>query len=169
MDRTAKETFIQDFKKTLKDVEVMIVTHHHGLSVAEATDLRNKMRDADAEYKVVKNTLARIALKGTNFEDISSYLQGPTALAYSKDPVAAAKIAVDFSKDNEKLSVVSGVLGRKTLDLLGIQALASLPSLDQLRAKILGVISTPTQKMVSVFNAPASQLTQVISAYAKKG
>lgn len=168
MDRAAKETFIRDLKSHLEDVQVVVVTRQSGLSVAESTDLRNKMRDAGASYKVVKNTLARLALQDTKFEGISSHLKGPMALAYSKDPVAAAKVVADFSKKNEKLSIVAGALGDKTLDVSGVQALAALPSLDELRAKIIGVISAPAQKMVGILNAPASQLTQVISAYAKK-
>jgi large subunit ribosomal protein L10 len=146
-----------------------VVTRQSGLTVAEVTDLRRKMRAAGAGYRVAKNRLARRALEGTKFTGLSDLLTGTTALAYSKDPVAAAKVAITYAKDNEKLSIAGGVLGNLVLDPEGIKALASLPSLDELRAKLVGLLQTPATRVATVLQAPAGQLARVFGAYAKKG
>ena len=144
------------------------MTRNLGLSVAQSTDLRQKMRDAGAAYKVTKNRLARIALKDTAYEPISEMLTGPCALATSGDPVAAAKVAVDFAKTNDKLEIVGGAMGSTLLDANGVKALASMPSLDQLRATLLGLIQAPATKLATVTQAPAAQLARVFNAYATK-
>jgi large subunit ribosomal protein L10 len=139
-----------------------------GLTVAEATDLRRRMRAAGANYKVAKNRLATLALDGTQFDGIAPLLKGPTALAWSKDPVAVAKAAVEFARTNDKFVVLGGALGSQTLDAAGVKALSELPSLDQLRAKLLGMIQTPGTRIAGILQAPGGQLARVLAAYAKK-
>lgn len=168
MDRTQKEATIADLHSKLQDVSVVVVTHHLGLTVAEVTDLRVKMRAAGASFKVTKNRLARRALKGTQFEGIDALFKGPTAIAYSKDPVAAAKVAAEYAKSNDKLAIIGGSLNGAELDAEGVKALATLPSLDELRAKIVGMIQTPATRIAGVLQAPGGQVARVLSAYAKK-
>ena len=168
MDRSEKLELITSLHNTLKDAELVVVTRRAGLTVAEVTDLRRKMRAAGAGYRVAKNRLARRALEGTKFTGLSDLLTGTTALAYSKDPVAAAKVAITYAKDNEKLSIAGGMLGSLVLDPEGIKALASLPSLDELRAKLVGLLQTPATRVATVLAAPAGQLARVFNAYEKK-
>ena len=168
MDRTEKREFVAGLKIALADTSMIVVTRNAGLTVAEATDLRRKMRAAGANYKVAKNRLATLALDGTRFEGIKPMLTGPTALAWSTDPVAVAKTAVDFAKTNEKLVLIGGALGTQTLDADGIRALAELPSLDVLRARLLGMISTPATRIAGILQAPGAQLARVLAAYATK-
>jgi len=145
-----------------------VVTHQSGLTVAESTDLRRRMRAADASYKVTKNRLVKLALVGTPYEAIADLFEGPTAIAYSADPVAAARVAVDFSKENDKLVVVGGAMAENRLDEAGVKALATLPSLDELRGKLLGLLNAPATKVAGVLQAPASQLARVLSAHAEQ-
>ena len=168
MDRTQKAEVVSALNVSLGEVGVVVVTRNLGLTVAQSTDLRQKMRDAGAVYKVTKNRLARIALKDTAYEPISEMLTGPCALATSGDPVAAAKVAVDFAKTNDKLEIVGGAMGSTLLDANGVKALASMPSLDQLRATLLGLIQAPATKLATVTQAPAAQLARVFNAYATK-
>ena len=168
MDRSHKEALVTTLHEQLSDTVCVVITHQTGLSVAEVTELRRQMRAAGASFKVTKNRLARIALTGTKFERLSSLFTGPTAIAFSRDPVAAAKVAVEFANKNEKLTVVGGSLGDQQLDAQGIKALASLPSLDQLRAKLLGLLQTPATRIASVLQAPGSQVARVLDAYARK-
>ncbi len=147
---------------------MVVVTRNSGLTVAEVTELRRRMRAAGANFKVAKNRLTLLALDGTRFEGIKPMLVGPTALAWARDPVAVAKVAVEFAKTNEKLVVLGGALGTHTLDADGIKALAALPSLDQLRASLVGMISTPATRIAGVLQAPAAQLARVFGAYATK-
>ncbi len=168
MDRTEKREFVAGLNSALVDTSMIVVTRNAGLTVAEATDLRRKMRAAGANYKVAKNRLATLALDGTRFEGIKPMLTGPTALAWSTDPVAVAKTAVDFAKTNEKLVLIGGALGTQTLDADGIRALAELPSLDVLRARLLGMISTPATRIAGILQAPGAQLARVLAAYATK-
>jgi large subunit ribosomal protein L10 len=147
---------------------MVVVTRPLGLTVAEATDLRRRMRAAGASYKVAKNRLATLALDGTQFDGIAPLLKGPTALAWSKDPVAVAKAAVEFARTNDKFVVLGGALGSQTLDAAGVKALSELPSLDQLRAKLLGMIQTPGTRIAGILQAPGGQLARVLAAYAKK-
>jgi large subunit ribosomal protein L10 len=147
---------------------MVVVTQNKGLTVAEVTDLRRKMRAAGANFKVAKNRLAVLALDGTNFDGIKPLLKGPTALAWAHDAVAVSKVAVEFAKTNEKLVVLGGSLGTQTLNADGIKALAALPSLDTLRAGLVGMISTPATRIAGVLAAPAGQLARVFAAYAKR-
>jgi len=148
---------------------MVVVTHYSGLTVKEMGDLRGRMREAGALFKVTKNRLTRLALKDTKFEPLSDMFTGPTAIAYSEDPVAAAKVAVDFAKENEKLIVLGGALDAETLDADGVKAVASLPSLDELRAKIVGMLNTPASRIAQVLQAPGGQVARVVGAYASQG
>jgi large subunit ribosomal protein L10 len=167
--RTEKEDLVASMHETFGGSTLMVVTHYSGLSVADMTDLRGQMREAGASFKVTKNRLTRLALKGTKFESITDLFLGPTAVAYSADPVAAAKVVVDYGKRNEKLVVLGGALDDRILDVNGIKALASLPSLDALRAKLLGMLNTPATRIAGVLQAPAGQLARVVGAHAAKG
>ena len=168
MDRTEKREFVAELNQALAATSMIVVTRNAGLTVAEATDLRRKMRAAGATFKVAKNRLTTLALAGTRFDGIAPMLTGPTALAWATDPVAVAKVAVEFAKTNEKFVLIGGALGAQTLDADGIKALAELPSLDVLRAGLVGMISTPATRIAGVLQAPAGQLARVFGAYAKK-
>ncbi len=168
MNRSEKAEAIAELNQIFKDTNLMVVTRQSGLTVQEVTDLRRKVRAAGASYKVAKNRLTLRALEGTPFKALGPLFTGPTAIAYSKDPVAAAKVISAFAKGNEKLSIIGGALGEKTLDVEGVQALASLPSLDALRGKIIGLLQAPATKVAGVLQAPAGQLARVFSAYGAK-
>ena len=169
MDRTTKKEWVGSLHGTFGEVGLVVVARYSGLTVAEMTDLRGKMRAAGASFKVVKNRLTRLALSGTDYEKIADMFKGPTAIAFSKDPVAAAKVVVDYAKTNDKLVVVGGALGTNVLDVNGVKALATLPSLDELRGRLLGMIQTPATRIAGVLQAPAGQLARVMSAKAKQG
>ena len=168
MDRDQKTQAVAELNRTFSEVGVVVVTRNLGMTVAQSTDLRNRMRDAGAAYKVSKNRLARIALDGTDYSSLGDLLTGPVGLATSVDPVAAAKVAVDFAKTTDKFEIVGGAMGATALDLAGVQALATLPSLDELRAKIVGLIVAPATKLATITQAPAAQIARVLSAYAEK-
>jgi large subunit ribosomal protein L10 len=168
MNRSEKTDAVAALNATFNEAAAIVVTRNLGLTVAQSTDLRLKMRDAGASYKVAKNSLAKIALKGTQYDGISDLLTGPIALATSTDPVAAAKIAVEFAKTNDKLEIIGGGMGSVVLDVDGIKALAALPSLDALRAKVIGLIQAPATKIAQVVTAPAAKLARVFGAYATK-
>ena len=168
MDRAEKSELVSGLNQVLSSAGVVVVAHYSGLSVAQMTALRGRMRNAGASLKVAKNRLVKIALKGTDVEHISDLFQGPTVIAYSDDPVAAPKVAAEFAKANEKFVVLGGAMGRTNLDAKGVEALAALPSLDELRAKIVGMIQTPATRIAGVLQAPAGQLARVISAYSKQ-
>jgi large subunit ribosomal protein L10 len=168
MDRAQKHETVAALKRTFNETNVVVVTRNLGLSVAQSTDLRNRMRSAGAAYKVTKNTLALIALEGTTYAPLSELLNGPIALATSADPVAAAKAAVDFAKTNDRLEIVGGAMGETLLNADGVKALAALPSLDELRAKIVGLVQAPATKIARTIAEPGAQLARVIAAYAAK-
>jgi large subunit ribosomal protein L10 len=168
LDRTEKQAFVASLAAIFAQTGAVVVTRNGGLTVAEVSELRRRMKAAGATYKVAKNRLAGLALEGTRFTGIKPLLKGPTALAWSNDPVAVAKVAVEFAKSNEKLAIVGGALGARTLDEAGIKALAELPSLDTLRAGLLGLLKTPATKVAGVLQAPAGQLARVFGAYADK-
>ena len=168
MDRSQKSDAVAELNAVFNEVGVVVVTRNLGLSVAQSTDLRGKMRDAGASYKVAKNRLAALALKDTQYEGLEELLSGPIALGYSEDPVAAAKAAVEFAKSNDKLEIVGGSMGGQMLDEAGIKALASMPSLDELRGTIIGLINAPATKIAQVVNAPANKLARVFGAYGAK-
>ena len=168
MDRSQKAEAVASLNATFNEVSVVVVTRNLGLSVAQSTDLRAKMREVGASYKVAKNRLAKLALKDTAYESLEELLSGPTALATSVDPVAAAKAAVDFAKSNDRLEIVGGSMNGELLDEAGIKALASLPSLDELRGKLVGLLNAPATKVAQVVNAPAAKLARVFGAYGAK-
>ena len=168
MDRTEKREFVAALAAVFAETSMVVVTRNDGLTVAQATDLRRRMRAAGANFKVAKNRLAVLALEGTRFDGIKPLLKGPTALAWARDPVAVAKVAVEFAKTNDKLVLLGGALGTQTLSADGIKALAELPSLDTLRAGLVGMLQTPATRVAGVLQAPAGQLARVLGAYAKK-
>jgi large subunit ribosomal protein L10 len=168
VDRAEKSELVTSLNQVFKDTGSLVVAHYAGLSVAEMTTFRSKMREAGAGVKVAKNRLAKLALKGTDAETIADLFKGPTVVAYSSDPVAAAKVAIEFAKTNDKLVILGGSMGKQSLDPEGVKALASLPSLDELRAKLVGMIKTPATRIASVVAAPAGQVARVIGAHARK-
>ena len=168
MDRAQKTEAVAELNRTFNEVGVVVVTRNLGLTVAQSTELRIKMREAGATYKVSKNKLAKIALKDTDYAGISDMLTGPVGLATSTDPVAAAKVVSEFAKTNDKLEIVGGGMGATVLDVAGVNALASLPSLDELRAKIVGLVQAPATKLAQLSNAPAAKLARVFGAYGAK-
>ena len=168
MDRTEKEAVVADLQQVFDDATLLVITQQSGLTVGEVSDLRRQMRAAGATYKVIKNRLTKRALEGTKFQALQPLFTGPTAISYSADPVAAAKVCVAFAKKNEKLTVVGGALGEEELDIGRIQYLAQLPSLDELRARLIAVVQAPATKLAGVIQAPASQLARVFSAYGSK-
>lgn len=169
MDRTQKEDLVATLHETFDNAEMVVVTHNLGLTVGQMEDLRVQLREAGAKYKVTKNRLTRLALKDTKFEGIADLFSGPTGIAYSTDPVAAAKVAVKFAKTNDNFEVVGGALGAEAMDVDAVRALAILPSLDQLRGKLVGLLQAPATKVAGVLQAPAAQLARVCGAYAAKG
>ena len=169
MDRSGKQKLVSEIKETLSEAQLVVITQQSGLTVAEVGDLRRKMRAAGAGYKVAKNRLAQLALKGTKYEGLDKLLKGPTAIAYSSDPIAAAKVAVTFANSNEKLTIVGGSMGADVMGPEQVKALATLPSLDELRAKLVGMLQTPATRVATILQAPAGQLARVFGAYAKKG
>ncbi len=168
MDRSQKADAVAALNATFNEVGVVVITRNLGMTVAQSTLLRTKMRDAGASFKVSKNSLARLAIEGTSYAAIGDMLTGPVALASSVDPVAAAKVAVDFAKTNDKLEIVGGAMGTQVLSPDGIKALASLPSLDALRSRLIGLVQAPATKIAQVVVAPASKLARVFNAYAEK-
>jgi large subunit ribosomal protein L10 len=168
VDRAQKEKVVETLHQTFGSTALVVVTRPLGLTVAESTDLRRKMREAGASYKVAKNRLIKIALKGTAFEGLAGLFAGPTAIAFSRDPVAAARVAVAFAEKNEKLKIVGAGLGERVLDINAVTALAKLPSLDELRGKLLGMLQTPATRVAAVLQAPGAQLARVLNAHANK-
>lgn len=166
--RAQKQAWIDETNDNVKSAEILIIAHYKGLTVAEMTQLRADVRKAGAGFKVTKNLLTKRALAGTSYEKLSDLFKGPTAVAYATDPVGAAKAISEFSKKNDKLVLVGGAFGETMLDKAAIQQLASLPSLDQLRGKIIGLLQAPATKVAGVLAAPAGQLARVFNAYATK-
>ena len=168
MDRAGKKEFVATLSAALKATNVVVVAHYSGLTVAQMQTLRRQMTQAGGSVKVAKNRLAQIALDGTDVASIAPLLKGPTLIAFSSDPVAAPKVAVDFAKANERFVILGGAMGKTALNPDGVKALAALPPLDELRAKLVGLIQAPATKMAQLLNAPASQLARVVQAYANK-
>ena len=168
MDRAQKQESIEALKGVFADAGAVVVTHYSGLTVAEMTDLRGRLRQEGASFKVVKNTLAQKALAGVAGEAGDALFKGPVAIAFGPDPVSAAKVATQYAKDNDKFLVIGGFMGEQVLDKASVTALASLPSLDQLRAKLIGLLQAPATKIAGVLQAPAGQIARVIGAYAAK-
>ncbi len=164
MDRMQKEALVADMRQRLEASSLVVVARQSGLTVDEVTKLRRDMRAANAEFKVLKNTLAQIAVKGTKLEGLTDLLNGPTALAYSVDPVAAAKALVTFANKNDKIQVVGACLDGKVLKQAEVKALATLPSLDELRSKLIAVISAPATKLATLLQEPGARVARVIAA-----
>lgn len=168
MDRAEKQETIEALQGLFKASAVVVVAHYSGLTVAQMQTLRRQMKQAGAQVKVAKNRLAKIALEGSDVASIASLLKGPTLIAYSGDPVAAPKVAVDFAKANEQFVILGGAMGKTALNLDGVKQLASLPSLDEMRAKLVGLIQAPATKIAQLTNAPAAKVARVVQAYASK-
>ncbi len=168
MDRAKKEELVEELNGAFANAGLVVVTQQSGLTVAESTDLRRRMRNEDASFRVTKNRLVKLALVGTPYEGIADLFEGPTAIAYSDDPVAAARVAVSFSKENDKLVVVGGAMAESRLDESAVKELAALPSLDDLRGKIVGLLNAPATKIAGVLQAPAGQISRLLSARSKQ-
>ena len=169
MDRAAKEELVTHYNGIFKDAGVIVVTHYSGLSVPEIDNLRNQMAEVGGTVKVTKNRLVKLALAGTPAEKIADLFSGPTAIAYSDDPVSAPKIAAEFAKGNDSLVIVGGIMDETVLNVEGVKNLASLPSLDELRGKLVGLINAPATKVAGVLQAPSGQLARVMGAKAAQG
>lgn len=169
MLKSKKSETVKGLHEVFKQAELVVVARQGGLTVADSTALRRQMRAAGARFKVAKNRLAKRAVIGTPYEGIAGLFKGPTAFAWSKDPVAAAKVVVEFGKKNEKVVVLGGAMAKQALDAAGIKTLASLPSLNELRGSIVGVLAAPAQKLIAVLQAPGAQLARVAQAHADKG
>ena len=168
MDRATKKELVATLSGVFKSTNVVVVAHYSGLNVAQMQTLRRQMRQAGGAVKVAKNSLAKLALEGADAAVIVPLLKGPTLIAYSSDPVAAPKVAADFAKANDKFVILGGAMGKTALDANGVKALAALPSLDELRAKIIGLIQAPATKIAQLVNAPATKVARVVQAYAAK-
>jgi large subunit ribosomal protein L10 len=168
VDRTEKAALVDSLNGVFGSANVVVVTHYSGLSVADMTALRVQMADAGARFRVTKNRLAKRALQGTDKTGLLDLFTGPTAIAVSDDPIAAPKVAVEFAKKNENLVIIGGIMGTTMLDVDGVKALAALPSLDELRGRLIGMISTPATRTAQVLQAPAGQLARVFGAYGAK-
>ncbi|MBI1329999.1 MAG: 50S ribosomal protein L10 [Alphaproteobacteria bacterium] len=168
MERTQKAEVVKDLNGLFAGAGSVVVAHYTGMTVAQMSELRSRMRAAGATFKVAKNRLVVRALQGTAAESIAHLFKGPTGIAISNDPIAASKVAVAYAKENEKLVILGGVVGTTALDVAGVKALAELPSLDELRGKIVGLLQAPATKIAGVLQAPAGQLARVISAYSTK-
>lgn len=169
MERAQKKVWVDNLHAEVKDAQLLLVVHYKGLTVAEISGLRAKVREAGASFKVTKNLLAKRALEDTPYAKLADHMTGPTAIAWGDDPVAGAKVLADFAKNNEKLVLIGGAFGEHVLDAEGIKQLAKMPSLDELRAKIIALINTPATRIAGVLQAPAGQLARVFGAYAKTG
>lgn len=169
MNRTEKEDSVVHLRSHLQDSKLVVVTRPEGLTVAETTKLRFQMKEGEANFKVVKNTLARLAVQNTEMTGLEDWFKGATAIAYSKDPLAAAKVSVQFSEKNDKLKIMGGFMDGKILNALEVKALAKLPSKDELRAKLIALINAPATKLVTLLKEPAAQIARVVSAKAQQG
>ena len=168
MNRTQKGEQVSSLRDIFEGNTLVVVTHYSGLSVADMNNLRGRMREAGARFKVTKNRLTRLALEGTQFAGLTNLFQGPTAIAFSTDPVAAARATADFAKSNQKLVILGAGLNQALLDQNGVKALAALPSLDELRGMLVGMLGTPATRIAGVLQAPAGQLARVVQAYSAK-
>ena len=168
MDRSQKAESVAQLNAVFNEVGVVVVTRNLGMTVAQSSALRSKIREAGASYKVAKNRLAKLAIADTDYVGIGDFLTGPTAIATSVDPVAAAKAVVDFAKTTDKIEIVGGSLGAHVLNAEGVKALASMPSLDEMRAKLIGLVQAPATKIAQLSTAPAAKLARVFAAYAEK-
>ncbi len=169
MDRAAKKALVNDLNSQFKETGVIVVAHNTGMVAAQSADFRKRMREAGGKVKVAKNKLVKLALQDSGAGDFSNLLKGPTILAFSKDPIAAARVAVKYAKENEKLVILGGTMGKNVLDAAGVKALAELPSLDELRAKLIGLLNAPATKIARTVKEPGAKLARVIQAKASQG
>jgi large subunit ribosomal protein L10 len=169
VDRAAKSELVTSLNAVFKDTGLVVVAHYAGMTVAQMTEYRQRIKEAGGKVKVAKNRLAKLALKDTDYEPISDLFKGPTCLAYSEDPIAAAKVSVTYAKGNDKLVILGGAMGTTVLDVNGVKALAELPSLDELRAKLIGLLNAPATKIARTVMEPGAQLARVIQAKAAQG
>ena len=169
VDRAAKQELVTTLHDVFKDTGVIVVAHYAGMTVAQMTEFRKRMKEAGGTVKVAKNTLAVLALKETNSEGISNLFKGQTCIAYSSDPMVAARIAVKYSRENDKLVILGGAMGSNILDSASVKALADLPSLDELRAKLIGLLNAPATKIARTVKEPGAKLARVIQAKASQG
>ena len=169
MDRAAKRELIDTLHGQLKSTGLVVVAHNNGMVAAQSADFRRRVKDAGGSVKVAKNKLAQIALKDTDAAPLSGLLKGPIIMAFSKDPIAAAKASVTYAKGNDKLVILGGAMGKTILDAKGVRALAELPSLDELRAKLIGLLNAPATKIARTVKEPGAKLARVIQAKAAKG
>jgi large subunit ribosomal protein L10 len=168
VEKAKKAEVVESLNGLFAEAGSVVVAHYTGMTVAEMGEFRARARAGGVSFKVAKNRLAMRALKGTAAEPIAHLFKGPTGIAYSKDPIAASKVAVAYAKDNDKLVILGGVVGTTALDVNGVKALAELPSLDALRAKLVGLLVAPATKIAGIVQAPAGQLARVIAAYSRK-
>lgn len=169
MDRAAKSELVTSLHDVFKDTGVVVVAHYAGMTVAQMTEYRRRMKEVGGKVKVAKNRLAKLAIKDTTAEGIADLFKGPTCIAYSEDPVAAARISVKYAKENEKLVILGGAMGEKVLDVNSVKALADLPSLDELRATLIGLLNAPATKIARTVKEPGAQLARVIQAKVAAG
>lgn len=168
MNKTQKKEVVSEFNKELQESTSIIVLQYKGLTVSDITELRKRARNENIKFKVVKNRLASLSFENTDFSELKSELKGQNAFAYASDPVSVAKLVSDFSKENEKLVIVGGALGSDILDKNQILELSKMPSLDELRAKLLSIINTPATRLATLLKEPAGQLARVLNAYSDK-
>ena len=168
MNKDQKKQYIEEMTAHFDKSEAVIVTHYQGLSVSKLDDLRKKMREHGVKFKITKNKITKLALEKTKCKDISNLFTGPTAVAMSKDAIISAKILTNFSKENENLKILGGIMGNDILDVAGVQNVATLPTLDEARAKIVGILRTPAQKIASILLAPASKIAILALEKSKK-
>jgi large subunit ribosomal protein L10 len=168
VDRAQKRELVTTLNEAWKDTGVMVVAHYKGMTVAQMTDFRKRVKDAGGTVKVAKNRLAKLALKGTDGEGISALLKGQTCVAYSQDPVSAAKVSVRYSRENDKLVILGGAMGRTVMDVNAVKALADLPSLDELRARLIGLVQAPATKIARILKEPGGMLARVVQAQGAK-
>ncbi len=170
MNKAKKVEELAEIKDLVKDAEIILITENKGMSVKQVTELRRAVRSEGGRYKVTKNSLAKVAVKGTVFEQIADMFKGPVGIVVNKDPVAAAKAAQNFAKNNgDQFAIMGGAMGERRLDAASVKQLATLPSLDQLRGKLVGILQAPAQKLAAIAQAPAGQLARVVKAYSEKG
>jgi large subunit ribosomal protein L10 len=168
VDRAAKRELVRSLNAVFKDTGAIVVAHYAGLTVAQMTDYRRRVKEAGGQVKVAKNRLAKIAIKDTEAAGIVDLFKGPTCVAFSQDPLAAAKVAVKYAKENDKLVILGGTMGRTVLDPAGVRALAELPSLDELRAKLIGLLTAPATKIARTIKEPGAKLARVVQARASQ-
>tara|TARA_B100000989_G_C19445456_1_gene429275 strand:- start:347 stop:856 length:510 start_codon:yes stop_codon:yes gene_type:complete len=164
MDRAEKINFVSEFSNLLSSTNFVLITQYKGLTVEEISSLRSQVKEKNASFRVTKNSLAKRAIKNTDYEKLEQFFVGPTAVAFSEDPVSAAKVLFDFSKDNEKLKIIGGAMGTKELDIDEIKKLASLPSMETIRAKLVSLISSPLSNIVSLLNEPSKKIVRLINS-----